>query len=233
MNITLFASVNDVEKETLKDKDVIVIDVLRATSVITTAIYNGATVFPVLEVDDALKFKEVGYLLGGERRGLKIDGFDFGNSPLEYKREFVEGKNIVFTTSNGTRAIYKSFNAKNIYIGCMLNGKALVKKVFEDKRDIAIVCAGTYGKLSLDDFICAGKIIYELLKLGHYNPDDISTAAYIAYRDYKGKILEYVKYAGHYNYLISIGCKEDIEYCFMEDILDVVPVFKDGRIVKI
>lgn len=230
MKLTLFPSVNDVEREYISGKDVVVIDVLRATSVISTAVNNGAVVIPVLEVEDALKFKQEGYLLGGERKGLKIEGFDFGNSPLEYTKEKVEGKKIVFTTSNGTKAIHKAFSANKIIMGSMINAKAVAKTILEDNNDISIICAGTYGKLSLDDFICAGKIIYEILKLEEYEMDDVAMAAYIAYRDYMGRTLDYVKHAKHYNYLLSIGGKEDIEYCFKEDIMDVAPIYRDGEI---
>ncbi|KRQ86709.1 putative 2-phosphosulfolactate phosphatase [Caloramator mitchellensis] len=226
----MFNSVDEVNKSSLVDKNVVVIDALRATSVIVTAVNNGAVVIPILEIEEALKHKDKGYLLGGERRGLKIEGFDLGNSPFEYKREIVEGRKIIFTTTNGTRAIYKAFDANNIYIASMLNGKATARKVVEENKDTVIICAGTYGRLSLDDFICAGKVIYEMNYLMECRLDDSSTAAYLAYRDYKDKILEYVKNAKHYKYLISIGCAEDIRYCFTEDIIDVVPCYRDGEI---
>ncbi|TDT63381.1 2-phosphosulfolactate phosphatase [Fonticella tunisiensis] len=231
MNISLIPSVEHIKEEELKDKVVIVIDVLRATSVIVTALANGAKeVIPVLEIEDALELKSDMELLGGERKGLKIDGFDLSNSPLEYTREMVEGRSIIMTTTNGTRALHKAKEGDKIYIGAVINGVSAAKKASDEKKDMAIICAGTYGKFSLDDFLCAGKIIYEVLKRGEYELDDFAAAAYMAYRDNKHDLISYVKMAKHCKYLISIGLEEDIKYCFTEDIADVVPEYRDGVI---
>lgn len=233
MKIELWPSIEYIREDELDGKTVVVIDVLRATSVITTAIKNGAKeVAVVVETSEALKLVGENTLLGGERKGLKIEGFDLSNSPLEYKREVVEGKKIVMTTSNGTRAINKSLKASNIYIGSMINGIAVAKAVSEDHRDVIIACAGTAGKFSLDDFICAGKIIYDILNFGEFDMDDFASVAYMAYRDNKKNILSYVSMASHYNYLLSIGYEEDIKYCFTEDLTSVVPYYSGGSIKK-
>lgn len=231
MKIELWPSVDYIREDELEGKTVVVIDVLRATSVITTAVKNGAgEVFVVVETHEALKLKGENTLLGGERKGLKIEGFDLSNSPLEYKREIVEGKRIVMTTSNGTRAINKALKATSIYIGSMLNGRAVAKAAAEDNRDIVIVCSGTAGKFSLDDFICAGKIIYDMVGTRELDMDDFACGAYMAYRDNKDDILSYVGMAKHYKYLVSIGYEEDIKYCFTEDLTDVVPCYFEGSI---
>ncbi len=234
MKIELWPSIDYIREDQLDGKTVVVIDVLRATSVITTAVKNGAKeVVVVVETDEALKLKGENTLLGGERKGLKIEGFDLSNSPLEYKREVVEGKRIVMTTSNGTKAINKSLKASNIYIGSMLNGKAVAKAAAEDDRDIVIVCSGTAGKFSLDDFICAGKIIYDIMSYGEFKMDDFASVAYMAYRDNKKNIISYVSMASHYNYLLSIGYEEDVKYCFTEDLTSVVPYYSGGSIKAI
>jgi 2-phosphosulfolactate phosphatase len=231
MKISLIPSVDYIEEECIKDKVVVVIDVLRATSVITTAIGNGALeVVPVVEIEEAIKMKGNNSLLGGERKGLKIEGFDLSNSPLEYSKEKVYGKRIIMTTTNGTRAINKSLMADKIYIGSMLNGKEVAKAVVNDKKDVAIICAGTYGKFSLDDFICAGKIIYEALNLDKFELEDFAATAFAAYRDNKHDVISYVSMASHYKYLLSIGLEEDVKYCFKEDLINVVPQYKDGAI---
>ena len=231
MEISLIPTVEYVKEEDVAGKTVVVIDVLRATSVISTALSNGAKeVITTTSVDGAVKLKDDMSLLGGERKALKIDGFDLSNSPLEYSRDIVEGKKIILTTTNGTVAINKSKNANNIYIGCMLNGRAVAKKIAEEDKDTVILCAGTYGKFSLDDFICAGKIIYETISINDAQLDDFSTAALCSYKDHKNDTLSYVKLASHYKYLLSIGLECDIKYCFKEDMIKCVPKYDSGKI---
>lgn len=231
MKINLIPSIEYLKEDEMEGKTVVVIDVLRATSVIATAIGNGAReVIAAVEIEEALKYKDENSLLGGERKALKIEGFDLANSPLEYKRDVVEGKRVILTTTNGTRTINKSMKAERIYIGCMLNGRAVAEKLADENRDAAIACAGTQGRFSLDDFICAGKIIYDVLEIHEAELDDFAAAAYMAYRDNRDDVLSYVKMAFHYNYLVSVGLEEDIKYCFKEDLLDIVPVYIDGSI---
>ena len=231
MKISLIPSVEYINEEDLKGKTAVVIDVLRATSVITTAVGNGALeVITTLEIDEALNLKDKNSLLGGERKALKIEGFDLSNSPVEYTRKTVEGKRIILTTTNGTKAIHKAMFSKRIYIGCMLNGRSTAQRVLSEGDDAVIVCAGTYGKFSLDDFICAGKIIYDMKQSGEVEMDDFAAAAYAAYRDNKKDVLKFVSMASHYKYLLSIGLQEDIKYCFTEDVIDIVPEYKSGKI---
>lgn len=233
MNIRLMPRVEDIVQKNIAKSNAIVIDMLRATSVITTALYNGARgVIPVLTVDEAMaaraKYNDV--VLGGERRGLKINGFDLGNSPLEYTSSNIKDKTIIMTTSNGTRAIKGCESANHIYIGSMLNGKSVAARASLDDADISIVCAGTLGKFSLDDFICAGYIIDELMKVKSYVLDDISFAAHYMYDANKKDVEGIIKNASHYNYLVSIGLEGDIKYCCRMGILDIVPEYKDGII---
>jgi 2-phosphosulfolactate phosphatase len=122
--------------------------------------------------------------------------------------------------------------ADNIFIGCMLNGRAAAEKLYEVNKDIVFVCAGTYGKFSIDDFICAGKIIYNISELGEIEMDDFAAAAFAAYRDNKNKVLDFVSMASHYKYLISIGLQYDIKHCFTEDLLNIVPEYVNGKIIK-
>lgn len=233
MNLKLWPTVNFINEEELRGKTVVVIDVLRATSVITTALYNGARDVTVkVEVEEALKLKNNETLLGGERRALKIEGFDLSNSPLEYTREKIENKRIVLTTTNGTKTIHRAAPADKIYIGSILNGRAVGEILAREGMDAIIICAGTQGKFSLDDFICAGKIIYDVINIKQIEMDDFAASAYMAYRDNKNDLISYIKMASHYNYLISIGLEEDIKYCFTEDIIELVPQVSNGVIKK-
>lgn len=233
MNIKLMPRVEDIDVKDIKNANVIVIDMLRATSVIVTALSNGAdAVIPVLEIEEAVEYRKQykNSVLGGERKGVKIEGFDFGNSPLEYNTENISGKILIMTTSNGTRAIRGSIKASHIYIGSMLNGRAAAAKA-ADGSDVSIVCAGTLGRFSLDDFLCAGYIIDELLKIKCYELDDISFLAHNTYVENSSDVQSFLKNAKHYRYLESLGFKDDLDYCTKRGILDIVPQFRNGKIV--
>lgn len=224
MKISLIPSVEYIKEDEIRGKTVVIIDVLRATSVITTALSNGALeVIPKLEIEDALDRRKENCLLGGERKALKIQGFDLSNSPLDYAKDKVEGKTIILSTTNGTRAILHSLFADKIVIGSMVNGRAVAQYIHKENKDTVIVCAGTYGKFSLDDFLCAGKIIFDCKEIGDIEVEDLAATAYMAYRDNRTDTLSYISMASHYKYLITIGLLEDIKYCFTEDLFDIVP----------
>lgn len=176
--------------EGLINKTVIIIDILRATSVITTAINNGCKkVIPVLTVEEAkdiAKNSEEDIILGGERNALKIDGFNFSNSPLEYTKKYVEGKTVVLSTTNGTRAINNSFNAKTILISALINSKATAKAIDKLHEDLIIINSGTNGQFSIDDFICSGYLIdclYNIRK--DLELSDIAKTAHYIYTNNK------------------------------------------------
>ena len=233
MKITMIPASQYICEEAIRGKLVVIIDVLRATSVITTAIANGAQeIVAVKEIDEALSLREEGCIMGGERKALKIEGFDLSNSPLEYTRDVVDGRKIIMTTTNGTNAISRAAGAGEIIIGCMLNGRAVAKYMAASNRDAVVACAGTAGQFSIDDFICGGKILWDLKKFCSPDLDDMCSAAYMAYRDHKEDVLGYVKHAAHYKYMLSIGLEDDIEYCFREDETDMVPVYQKGRIIR-
>lgn len=235
MRIDFIPSVNDIKEELIKNRTVIIIDVLRATSVITTALYHGAsTVVPVMEVEDALRLAGENVLLGGERKALKIPGFDLSNSPLEYSDSVISGKTVVLSTTNGTKAILCSKGSGRRLIGCMLNGRAVAEYAAAAGNDITILCAGTYGRFSLDDFLCGGKIANDVREQRDCESDDLTTAAILAYRTSKGDVLGTVKQAAHYKYLESIGLEEDIHYCFREDRFTNIPeVFENSSGLEI
>ena len=145
----------------------VILDILRASTTITHALANGATaVIPTGEVDEARRiavdFPKGGVLLGGEREGVLIEGFDLDNNPFAYSREVVAGRTIVFTTSNGTRALLRAEQADRILIGSFVNLQAVVSVLASDSRPIHLVCAGTMGKVSLEDVLCAGGICHRL-----------------------------------------------------------------------
>ena len=235
MKIDLIISASDIKEEKIKNKTVVVIDILRATSVIVTALNNGCNeVIPVLEVEDAMKIVKDNrekYILGGERNALKIEGFDFSNSPLDYTKDVVQDKTLVMTTTNGTKAIHGAMSAKNILIGAMINAKSVANKVLELDNDLVIINSGTNGEFSIDDFICAGYIIDCILKNRDAELSDIAITANYVYSENKD-IHSFVHKAKHYNILSDLGLKDDINYCCSKDIVNIVPEFHYPKITK-
>ena len=239
MNIDLVISADNINSEYLKNKVVVVIDMLRATSVITTALANGAKqVFPILTVEEAFdKKKELlskeDILIGGERKALKIDGFDFSNSPLEYTKENVNGKTIILSTTNGTRAINLSLKADEIIIGSILNSKAVALELKKLNKDVVFINAGTNGEFSMDDFICSGYMISLLSEISNCDLSDIAKTAKYIYEN-NTNLIDYIKEARHYSVLKALNLMNDLEYCCKKDILNIVPkVDKIARSIKI
>lgn len=233
MKVDIIISAADIKSEKLENKVVVVIDVLRATSVMVTALNNGChKVIPVKEVEEArelVKNERDKYLLGGERNALKIEGFDFSNSPLDYTKEQVKGKTLVMSTSNGTRAIKNSENAKHIFIASMINGMAVAKKLALLNDDIIFVNAGTGGEFSMDDFITSGYIIKCLSKLKEVGMSDIAKTSKYIYEN-NTDIFSFVKEASHYKRIMELDLEEDLKYCLCKDIIGIVPEYKDGEI---
>lgn len=235
MKVDIIISADEIKKEKIEGKTVVVIDMLRATSTIVTALYNGCkAVVPVLTVEEAKNIfnkNRESYILGGERNALKIEGFDCSNSPLEYKKEVVRDKELVITTTNGTKAIRGSVGAKNIIIGSMLNASSVAKKIVDLDNDVVFVNAGTYGEFSLDDFVCSGYII-ECLKINYNSKIEMSDIAVTANYMYKSNedLSIVLKMAKHYNRIIELGLKDDLEYCSKRDIIEIVPEYLEGKI---
>lgn len=237
MKIDVIISADDIIESKLENKIAVVIDMFRATSVIVTALNNGCEeVIPFLTIEETLESSEElnreEYMLGGERRAVKIDGFDLSNSPLEYTKEVVEDKKVLITTTNGTRTLTKSNSAKRIIIAAMINAKAVADKLLEINEDVVIINAGTNGNFSMDDYICSGYIINEMLKVDNQiELTDISKTANMIYEN-NSDIISYVKEATHYSVMKSLELDNDIEYCIKKSIVNNVPEYKDGKIVN-
>lgn len=235
MKIDIIISADDIIDAKLENRVAVVIDMFRATSVITTALSNGCReVIPYLTIEETLeyvkKFNRDEYVLGGERRAVKIEGFDLSNSPLEYTREAVENKSVLMTTTNGTKTLTKCTCANKVLVAAMINATAVAKKLIELNEDIVIVNAGTNGNFSMDDYICGGYIINEILKeKSNLDLTDIAKTANIIYESNKD-ILSYVSEARHYSVMKTLGLEDDINYCVKKSIIDIVPEYKDGII---
>ncbi|AVQ29137.1 2-phosphosulfolactate phosphatase [Fusobacterium ulcerans] len=236
MKIDIILTAADIQPEKIKDKIVVIIDVLRATSVMITALANGAkAVYPYKDIESVLENskKSKSFVLGGERKGLKIEGFDFGNSPLEYTKEAVSGKDMFMTTSNGTRAIENSANgSKKLFIAAFLNVESVAKKILEENDDTVIICSGTDNNFSLDDALCAGEIIRRVKEKNRdIQLTDISLAMKRLAETSLG-IEETLEGSKHFEYLKTIGFYGDMNHCFTMDMFDIVPEYKNGVITK-
>jgi 2-phosphosulfolactate phosphatase len=168
--LNVYALPKLVDPRELAGGTVVVIDVLRATTTIVYAIEAGAwEVIPCLEVDDAHTIAKQlppdEFVLGGERHGLPIDGFDLGNSPEEYTAQAVGGRTVVLTTTNGTRAISHARQAANVLIGAFVNASAVVRQLLGEEQ-IHILCAGTDDQFSEDDILLAGMLVERLQRRG-------------------------------------------------------------------
>jgi 2-phosphosulfolactate phosphatase len=215
----------------VQDRTIVVVDIFRATSCMTTAFAHGiGSITPFAKLEDCIAMKEKGYITSGERDGKKVDGFDLGNSPFEYMAEELTGKKIAFTTTNGTQAIAKSIGAKEIVIGSFLNLSAVVNYLREGSNSVLVVCAGWKGKVNLEDTLFAGAIV-ELLKDMFLPECDAPTAAQHLYNQAKHDMVDFLKDSSHVHRLAKLNIYKDIEFCLTPDQYDVVPRLKDGVLV--
>lgn len=233
MNIDVIISADDIKPEKTKNKTVVVIDVLRATSVIVTAVNNGCKkAVPVVTIEEAFelsKHDRSKYVLGGERGAVKIEGFDFCNSPLEYTKEVLQDKTLIMSTTNGTKAINGCLNAKSLLIGAIINAEAVAKRIIELGDDAVLVNAGTEGEFSMDDFIAAGYIIYKVLELKEAELTDIAKTAIYIYESHPD-ILSFIRHARHYKRISKLGLENDVLYCCRKNIINIVPEYRNGII---
>jgi len=235
MNIDVVISAQHIKPEKFKDRIVVVIDVLRATSVMVTALNNGCDkIIPVKEIEEAVHIASKdrnNYLLGGERGGVRIENFDFSNSPLDYTQDIVKGKSLIMTTTNGTRAIKNSEEAEKIFIGALINGRVVAEKLAKLNKDVTFVNAGTDGEFSMDDFITSGYIINclrDIMKNQCTLTDIAKTSEYVYINN--PSIISFAKDALHYKRMKDLKYHEDLRYCLSKDLVNIVPEYKDGEI---
>ncbi|OQY72925.1 MAG: hypothetical protein B6D45_08635 [Ignavibacteriales bacterium UTCHB3] len=168
---------------------------------------------------------------GGEKNTKKIEGFDLGNSPAEYSEEKVSGKSIVFFTTNGSKAIVKSKYSTNSYICSFLNIAGVAKNAVKKEGSLEIVCSGRNGDFSLEDTVCAGMLIKEIMKIEpEVELSDASLVALDLAEKYGDKLLDMFKISEHGKILLAAGFEDDLKYCAQLNITDVVPVFSNNTI---
>lgn len=238
MKINTLLTPANAEELFFTKKNTVVIDVLRATTTIVTALQNGAKeIIPVNSVEFAMQFSGNSFkghtLLGGERNALKIEGFSLGNSPLEYTEENVKGKSIVLFTTNGSKAILKAKFSEKLFVLSFLNMAAVADKILNLNEDLEILCSGNYGKFSFEDSACAGMLI-SILKEKNESIiiNDASKVCNLIYKQNKKKLENMLKSTEHGQKLVSSGFNKDIEFAAQQSIYDIVPYYSSG-IIKI
>jgi 2-phosphosulfolactate phosphatase len=226
----------------LREKNIIVIDVLRSSTTIAVALHNGAReIIPVASIESAVKisgslFGEV-TLRGGERNGKTIDGFNLGNSPKEYSFANVNGKSIIYCTTNGSVAMHKSRYARNLAIASFVNISVVVDYLRDLNSDFLIICsgrAGAPGNFSLEDAVCAGMIIHKLLEgdSAQIDMSDSARASLLLYRNLGRSLPKLLKTCDHGLYLTEIGFADDLKICGAVDSVPVLPVLS-GTVIKL
>ncbi|MHA6483783.1 2-phosphosulfolactate phosphatase [Paenibacillus sp. strain BS8-2] len=235
MMVQVISSVNEACAAKFHHRTAIVIDVLRATSTIVTALSSGATsVIPAETVMDAKAMHRTGDLLGGERFCRRIAGFDLGNSPSEYHADTVKGKTVILTTTNGTRAIHKSTRAEHVLAASLLNAEACARLALNLRRDIVIMCAGSHDEFAIEDGLCAGMLLSHLRSLGGSDgleTDDFGSAMESMYNDRQHQIEISLFNSTSGKRLLKLGQKADIVFCAQTNSVRDVPYLSGDRMI--
>jgi len=218
---------------------VVVIDVLRASTSIAAALHHGArNVVPLDSADEAImRAKQLDRgetLLAGERRMLPIEGFDLGNSPLEFTREKVEGKTVLLTTTNGTAAVAGLAGARDVYIGAYANFTVVARALraaVKQGADLTIICAGRDRTFSLEDAACAGRFVRAIARRATTAAlSDAAVACLLVDRRYGDNLARLFGDAEHGRALADAGFGADLEACARIDAYPVLPVYQDRQI---
>lgn len=220
----------------LSNSVVVIIDVLRATSTIATAIHNGAKeIIPVNSVAECIRLsRQMEAISAGERDGQIAEGLQYGNTPFTYSREFIQGKTLVLTTTNGTRLLHEalSANASEIITGAFSNFSSVCHFLTKQKKNVALACAAWKNKINLEDTLFAGAVVNKIKDYFHINCD-ASQMAESLFTQGEADLFAFMKErnASHYHRLMGFGLEKDIRYCMQKDTADTLSIYKSGRLV--
>ncbi len=236
MKINVLLSPNNVDDLYFTGKTTVVIDVLRATSVILKALDNGAKeVIPVGSIDFAMKISVNSHgghtLLCGERNTKIIEGFDLGNSPLEYTEERISGKSIILFTTNGSKAIVKAKYSDKVLVASFNNLTKMAEHLIKLENNIEIISSGANGIFCLEDTICAGALVKQMIKLkSDIELTDAANASLVLNEKYGSNIKMMMQNCEHGKLLVENGFAEDIDFCSTVDNIPIIPYFTGGEI---
>ena len=216
------------------DSIVVVIDILRATSAMCTAFHHGVEkMIPVATVEEATEYKKQGFMVGAERNGIALNGFDFGNSPYSYMTDKIKGQTIVISTTNGTQAIEAARHAYKVVIGAFTNITALSEWLALQNRSVILLCSGWKNRFNWEDSMYAGAVVQRLLKAGLYKTGDAAMAMSFLYEESQKNQVKFLRNSSHAERLAAMGLKKDIKYCFQLDQTDIIPVLEGKYLVKL
>lgn len=204
---------------------VVVVDIFRATTTMAAAFKNGVrSIRPVATVEEAMSYKEKGWLVGAERNVKRCDFADFGNSPFDYTPEKVAGKDIIFTTTNGTRAITVAKSAYRIITGAFINLQAVADYCLLHNRDVVVLCSGWQDKINIEDTLFGGALTDTLIQTGMYEPaSDTAVIARDMWTNNKENLIAYLDPTDHMARLKANHLEDAVPYCLTLDSADVVP----------
>ncbi len=215
---------------------VVVIDILRATSTIATALYNGAkAIIPVDSVEKCIQLgKKLECITAGERDGKVAEGLQYGNSSFEYPREFIEGKTLVLTTTNGTKLLHIALakGSAEIITGSFLNLSAVSEHLISAKKNVILACAGWKDRVNMEDTLFAGALASAVKEHFQINCDSSAMASTI-YEQAKGDLYGFMEAnnASHYHRLTNFGLEKDIRHCLTANLANVLPYYQDERLI--
>jgi len=236
LDVEVFLTGSSVTPEDVRGRTVVVVDVLRTSATIVTALANGARdVIPVPDIGEASRMAASldpeGYVLGGEKLGKRIDGYQLGNSPGEFTREAVSGRTVILHTSNGTSTVLACAEAETLMIGSFINVSAVVAEVIKANQDLTIVCAGWINRVSLEDTLFAGMVLDLLWEGGNPPMSDTAYMALSQYRHDSADLSVPIGRCNHARRLESLGFAGDVQACIEQDTTSAVPFYQDRRLV--
>ena len=242
MRLDVLFGVQQLTPQDVQGRVVAVIDVLRASTTIAVALSNGArAIIPMESPDDAVtrskQFERGAVRLAGERRMLKMDGFDLGNSPAEHTREAVESKTVLLSTTNGTKALLAVQGARDVVVASYVNlsaVSAMLRTALRGGADITLVCAGQDRQFALEDAACAGRYVHAVSKrLTNLDMNDAAFSASLIDRKFGDNLVRLFDSAAHGRALAAAGFAEDLVACARVDSYPVIPVYQDRQITML
>ncbi len=239
MKIDVYTVPSEVLDGGLRGENVVVIDVLRASSSLLNAFQNSCReVFPVESIERALSLHSALFtsdvLLCGERDGVKIAGFHLGNSPFEYTKEAVDNKSLIFTSTNGSNALIKAKNSNSVYLCGFPNIDIVARQVAKTTESLKILCAGENNHFALEDVVCAGMLIDKIGKTVKEKPEltDAANMAFYLYQKYADDLNGMIRNSDHGNELIHLGMQDDLEFCIRINSIPLLLRYIDGKLQK-
>ncbi len=216
-------------------RNVVVVDILRATTTMCTALgYGAKSLVPVAGRDEAFEKKQQGWLVAGEEDGIKLPFADFGNSPLEFKSPSIRGKDIIFCTTNGTKAIQMAAPFGNVFLASFVNLEAMCAWLGREGQDVLILCAGWKDSFSLEDSLFAGAMADLLVNSYGFIPwDDSAQAAIDLWKHSLRNLMMTVSRSSHFIRLLEIEGRKGLEYCFFPETFPVIPAMMGAKVIDL